>query len=82
MIGHVQPSRPLRELLDIGPKTDIWAQRYRYAQTNATLRVAAQRGYDAYLKANRVEKGIESYDAVVQLILGTTLDDDGFPRRP
>jgi hypothetical protein len=28
-----------------------------------------------------VEKGVESYDAVVQLILGTALDDEGFPRR-
>jgi hypothetical protein len=34
------------------------------------------------LKANRVERGVESYDAVVQLILGTVLDDSGYPRRP
>jgi hypothetical protein len=80
MIGYAQPSRPLRDALDIGPKTDLWALRYRYRQTSATLRVAAQRGYDAYLKANRVEKGVESYDEVVQLILGTALDADGYPR--
>jgi hypothetical protein len=81
MIGYAAPGRPLRDVLDIGPKVDLWAIRDRYAQTNATLRFAAQRGYDTYLKANRVEKGIESYDAVVQLILGTELAEDGYPRR-
>jgi Protein of unknown function (DUF3810) len=81
MVGYVEPSLPWRDALDIGPKTDLWALHYRYAQTNEMLRFAAQRGYDTYLKANRVEKGVESYDAVVQLILGTALDDEGFPRR-
>jgi hypothetical protein len=27
--------------------------------------------YDSYLKANRVQEGIASYDAVVRLMLGT-----------
>ena len=80
MLGYVEPERPLREVLGIGPRIDLWKMRYRYTQTNATLRLAAQRGYDAYLKGNRVEKGIESYDAVVQLILGTALDGEGYPR--
>jgi len=81
MMGYAHPSRPLREALDIGPRIDLWQMGYRYAHTNATLRFAAQRGYDTYLKANRVEKGFESYDAVLQLILGTELDLDGYPRR-
>jgi Protein of unknown function (DUF3810) len=81
LIGYVRPSRPLNDALDIGPRIDLWALRDRYQRTNAALRFAAQRGYDAYLKANRVEKGVESYDAVVQLILGTALDADGYPRR-
>ena len=84
MFGYVELSRRpdgLRNALEIGPRMDLWALQYRYARTNAALRVAAQRGYDAYLKANRVEKGVESYDAVVQLILGTELDADGYPRR-
>ena len=76
-----EPSRPLRDALDVGPKIDLWKMRYRYAKTNQRLRFAAQRGYDTYLKANRVEKGVESYDAVVQLILGTAVDDAGYPRR-
>jgi Protein of unknown function (DUF3810) len=80
-IGYADPSRALRDALEIGPKMDLWAMQYRYRTTNAVLRVAARRGYDTYLKANRVEKGVDSYDAVVQLILGTQMDDDGYPRR-
>jgi Protein of unknown function (DUF3810) len=80
LIGYAQPRRPLREALDIGPRVDLYAIRYRYSRTNETLRFAAREGYDTFLKANRVEKGVESYDAVVQLILGTGLDEDGNPR--
>ncbi len=81
MIGYAPPPRPLRETLDIGPRIDLLAIQYRYARTNPVLRVAARQGYDTYLKANRVEKGVDSYDAVVQLILGSALDDTGYPRR-
>jgi hypothetical protein len=81
MIGYVAPSRPLRVVLDGGPKSDLYAIQHRYAQTSPVLRAAAREGYDRYLKANRVEKGVESYDEVVQLILGTTLDEAGYPRR-
>ena len=66
--------------LDIGPKIDLFAIRHRYAQTSGALRFAARESYDRYLKANRVERGIESYDAVVQLILGTEVDSSGNPR--
>ncbi|HEY2431983.1 MAG TPA: DUF3810 family protein [Vicinamibacterales bacterium] len=82
MIGYAAPGRPLGALLDIGPRIDLTAIAYRYAHTSRVLRVAARQGYDTYLKANRVERGVESYDAVVQLILGTVLDDSGYPRRP
>jgi len=80
-IGYAAPPGLLREVLDIGPRIDLAAIQYRYARTNRVLRVAARQGYDTYLKANRVEKGIESYDEVVQLILGAELDADGYPRR-
>jgi hypothetical protein len=36
--------------------------------------------YDSYLKANRVEEGIASYDAVVRLMLGTEFETEGIPR--
>ncbi len=79
LIGYARPAQ-LKEALDIGPRSDIYAMSYRYSRTNETLRLAARQGYDKYLKANRVERGVESYDAVVQLILGTGVDPQGNPR--
>jgi Protein of unknown function (DUF3810) len=79
LMGYVSPRKPLRDALDLGPKIDIFAISYRYSRTNQTLRFAARQGYDKFLKANRVERGVESYDAVVQLILGTALDRNGAP---
>lgn len=80
LIGYAGPRKALHDALDLGPRIDIYAISYRYARTNETLRLAARQGYDKYLKANRVERGVESYDAVVQLILGTALDQNGNPR--
>jgi hypothetical protein len=80
MIEYARPARQdWLKALTLGPRIDIYAMQRRYANTSVTLRFAAKEGYDKYLKANRVEKGIESYDAVVQLILGTTYDDRGNP---
>jgi hypothetical protein len=76
MIGYQMPKKGA---LDVGPRIDIYAISYRYSRTNEALRFAARRGYDKFLKANRVERGVESYDAVVQLILGTGLDANGNP---
>jgi hypothetical protein len=80
VIGYAPPHRPLRDVLDLGPRGDLLAIRQRYERTSPMLRYAAQQGYDAYLKANRVRAGVISYDLVVQLILGTPLDDRGRPR--
>jgi hypothetical protein len=80
LIAYAAPERALNQALDIGPRIDLFAIGYRYSRTNQTLRFAARQGYDKYLKANRVDRGIESYDAVVQLILGTGLDGNGNPR--
>ena len=80
ILGYAPGSRALKDALDPGPKIDLYAIRHRYRQTSGALRFAARESYDRYLKANRVEKGIESYDAVVQLILGTELDASGNPR--
>ena len=76
LIGYASPRS---RVLDPGPRLDIFAISYRYSRTNQTLRFAARKGYDKFLKANRVERGVESYDAVVQLILGTVLDRSGGP---
>jgi hypothetical protein len=79
-LGYASPRRAIRDALEIGPKIDLDAIRMRYERTSDALRFAAREGYDKYLKANRVEKGVESYDAVVQLILGTSPDSQGNPR--
>jgi hypothetical protein len=73
------PVLPPDRGLDLGPRTDLFSMQRRYANTSASLRIAAKEGYDKYLKANRVQKGIESYDAVIQLILGTAYDERGNP---
>ena len=80
ILGYAPGSVAPRDALDPGPKIDLYAIRYRYRHTSGALRFAAREGYDRYLKANRVEQGIESYDAVVQLILGTAVDAAGNPR--
>lgn len=80
MIGYVRPpGQTLQQALTIGPRTDLYAIRERYAHTNRVLQLAAREGYDTYLKANRVRAGIVSYDLVVQLVLGTALDARGDP---
>src|SRR5262249_1659435 len=80
MIGYARPARrDWLTALTLGPRTDIYAMQHRYVNTSVTLRLAAKEGYDKYLKANRVETGIRSYDAVVQLILGTAYDERGNP---
>ena len=75
LLGYAHPRKPL----DLGPRIDVYTIGYRYSRTNETLRFAARQGYDKFLKVNRVERGVESYDAVVQLILGTGLDVRGNP---
>lgn len=80
IFGYARPARrDWSTSLTLGPKIDLFAINSRYARTNGMLRFAANEGYDKYLKANRVEKGIASYDAVVQLILGTGYDANGNP---
>lgn len=66
--------------LEAGPRQDLAAIAARYAATSRIVRVAARETYDRYLKANRVTEGIESYDAVLQLILGTEFDGNWTPR--
>lgn len=80
LLGHARArDNRVFKTLALGPRVDIFAMSSRYDGTSRLLRFAAREGYDKYLKANRVAKGIESYDAVVQLILGTTFDPAGNP---
>lgn len=63
-----------------GPRDDLRAIRERYERATPFVRDASRDAYDSYLKANRVEEGIASYDAVVRLMLGTEFGRDGVPR--
>jgi Protein of unknown function (DUF3810) len=72
--------RAVFAVLDKGPREDLAAIAARYEATSRIVRVAARETYDRYLKANRVAEGIESYDAVLQLILGTSFDPNWTPR--
>ena len=85
MIGYAKSPRLAKPpwapgALALGPRIDLFAIHRRYAQTSVTLRFAAKETYDKYLKANRVQRGIESYDDVIQLILGSEFDASGNPR--
>ena len=54
-----------------GPTTDLRAVADRLSAVVPVVQRNANRVYDRYLKANRVEAGVASYGAVVDLILGT-----------
>ena len=56
--------------LDEGPRSDLAAIRARYARSSPTVRRAARDAYDSYLRANRIEEGIENYAVALQLMLG------------
>ena len=48
---------------------DIQAMQARYQSSSPAVRTAASATYDQFLRANRVEGGIRSYDEVLQLML-------------
>jgi hypothetical protein len=62
---------PLSARLKAGPRDDLRAIRDRFAR-HVSPRVSRMgwRVYDSYLKANRVEAGMASYDEVLRLALG------------
>lgn len=62
-----------------GPRGDLRAMAARYERSSPVVREAAQEVYDGYLRANRVEEGIGSYDAVLRLMLGTRFGPDWIP---
>jgi hypothetical protein len=84
--GHVMSSLPradaraLSESLEAGPRADLAAIRARLARSTPIVQTAAREAYDAYLRANRVEEGIASYDLVVRLILGAGAENGWAPK--
>jgi hypothetical protein len=80
-LGATERAR-LSAQLDEGPRRDVNAivERLRRGQLPA-LRKASWAVYDGYLRANRVEEGIRSYDEVVTLILRARFEDGWVPVR-
>jgi hypothetical protein len=64
-----------------GPRSDLRAMAKRYERSSPVVRQAAHDVYDGYLRANRVQEGIGSYDAVLRLMLGTRFGPDRTPLR-
>ena len=74
----------VNEMLHDGPRRDITAvvERLRRGQL-PMLRTASWAVYDQYLRANRVQEGVQSYGEVVTLIVRTRFADGYRPvRRP
>jgi len=67
--------------LEPGPRSDLLGIAARYDRSSPVVRRAAREAYDSYLKANRIPEGIENYEAVIQLMLGTTLGGEWSPSR-
>jgi len=55
-----------------GPREDFRRIGERLARANPSVQRVATVTYDRFLRVNRVAEGIESYDAVVRLVAGTT----------
>jgi len=68
-------------LLDAGPRRDLAAIAARLRRGQPLVQRASWRTYDQFLKANRIDEGVRSYDEVVTLVLGTAADLEGRPRR-
>ena len=60
---------------------DFGAIRERLERGRPAVQRASWRAYDSFLKANRVDEGIRSYDDIVSLVIGIATDADGRPRR-
>ena len=76
-----QDRRTLAEALSSAVREDLAAERARFELSSERVRVAARGAYDAYLRANRVDEGIASYNAVVRLMLGVAFDAEWNPER-
>jgi hypothetical protein len=66
--------------LEAGPRSDLQAIIDRIKrQTSPLTSRTGYAVYDKFLKANRVQAGIRSYNEVIQLLLGTQFREDGSP---
>lgn len=73
--------RALRASLHPDVVADLRAIGERLGRATPAIRDASRDAYDKYLRANRVEEGIESYGAVLRLMLGTSFENGWVPKR-
>jgi hypothetical protein len=84
---HLLPALPRPDRMRIvrslaaGPREDLQAIVARVAAQQPLVRAISWRVYDRYLRANRVESGVASYDQVVLLVLGTRFRPGWIPIR-
>lgn len=73
--------RAVASELSPGPRRHLSAIAERLARASPLVRRTAARAYDQFLKANRVDAGIASYDEVVSLVIGTRFSPLVAPRQ-
>ena len=76
-----QDRRALAGALSSAVRGDLAAERARFERSSERVRMAARGAYDTYLRANRVDEGIASYNAVVRFLLGVAFDGQWNPAR-
>ena len=62
-----------------GPREDLRAIAARYQRSSPAVRHVARNAYDSYLRANRIDEGIDNYGVVLQLRLGVEFTSDWRP---
>ncbi len=71
--------RSIQTRLGAGPKEDFRRIAARLQESDEAIRSAANVTYDKFLKANRIPEGIESYDAVVRIVVGVSFGPEFSP---
>ncbi|MFB3852560.1 MAG: DUF3810 family protein [Vicinamibacterales bacterium] len=69
------------QMLDAGPLNDLRGIQLRLSTVRPIVRAVGWDIYDRYLRANRVDQGVRSYDRAVLLILGTRFKPGWVPVR-
>jgi hypothetical protein len=77
---------PLLSGLSAGPRADLRAVQARLRRVQPVVHDVSWQTYDRFLRANRVDRGIQNYDEVVRLVLGSRfappLDQPTVPADP
>jgi hypothetical protein len=77
------PARgPLLAGLAAGPRADLRAVQERLRRVQPVVHDVSWHTYDRFLRANRVEAGIRSYDEVLRLMLGARVTRNLVTTRP